>query len=40
MQIAHERDRFVHGLEHLPVSGDEWCAHKVLARLTPRAGDY
>ena len=29
VQIADEGDRLAHGLEHLPVAGDEWCAHRV-----------
>src|SRR4029079_12447659 len=39
-QFLHEDDRFLHGLEHLPVAGDEWNAHRSvgLAGLAGQAG--
>ena len=29
-ELLHEHDRFLHGLEHLPVASDHWGPHKYL----------
>src|SRR5262249_61377025 len=31
LQLLHEEHRFVNGLEHLPVAGDEWESHEALS---------
>ena len=35
-EFLREHDRFVHGLEHLPVGGNEWYSHVRILGITIR----